>query len=212
MKLRMRRHESVKRDPQSSSSRGKILSDTRSLRTVRDRGGRLVAGFNGIRFITDTRAGMPGVYLKLVKPATYQKHFFTAGELPFKQSRRLLDFVGTVYATEFEARTASQEGVTEVLRLSMNKWLGAERDGAWLVEHDANTPNCKLVVRGGEAYLVQLRSIRIGEALRFNYGGKGKFGGLTSVPPKTAPKRPRGRPARKTTARDLGGKFTSGGV
>ena len=156
---------------------------------------------------------MPGVYLKLVKPAIHQKHLFRRGELPFKQSRRLLDFIGTVYATECEARAAGREGVSEVLRLSRGKWLSAERDGAWLVEHDANTPNCKLVVRGGEAYLVQLRSIRIGEALRYNYGGKGKFCGLTSIPPKAVPKRPRGRPRKRKysekRSRDSGGKFTS---
>lgn len=186
-----------------------MLTESRSRRIARDRGGRIVAGPARLRFITDTRPGMPGVYLKLMKPLTHQKHLFTAGELPFKQSRRLLDFVGTVHATEFDARAASRAGVSEVLRLSRNKWLGAERDGAWLVEHDANTPNCKLVVRAGEAYLVQSRSIRIGESLRFNYGGKGKFCGLTSVPPKAAPKRPRGRPTRKTTARDSGGKFKS---
>lgn len=163
-----------------------------------------MAGFNGLRFITDTRPGMPGVYLKLVKSSPY------AGELlPFKKSRRLLDFVGSVHETECEARAASGRGVAEVLRLSLNKWLSGERDAAWLVEHDATTPNCKLVVRAGEAYLVQLRSIKIGEALRFNYGGKGRFCGMTSVPPKTATTRPRGRPARKKISRGADGRFKS---
>jgi len=124
------------------------------------------------------------------------------------------------FATEKEAQTYISEHAEttsfciEPMELSKSCWLVGKRDQGWLTEHCLKADaNCKLIFapstkeKGGKsakpkrAYLRQIRDIKVGERLRWNYSDRHRsMGKLLGTLPQQLKCKGRGGKAKRAGA------------
>jgi len=215
---------------QLDSERVEFISgrnDSFAERTAANKGGRVMRGMHspGLRFVTVM--GPAGVSVSLMPASSQQnpeqlRFVFKKRKWVLKFNKKkpqgLLEFpcdANLIYSTEekalefLNARDEDEGYCEEPMTLTQTRYLAGKRDRAWLVEHSTfGAANCKVIndTGGQRCYLQQIRDIKVGERLRFNYRGKERYrlkekGIFLSTLPQQLPKSRSGKPAKSGPGR-----------